>query len=80
MTVENKIKRIIAEELGFKENEVTEDKSIISNLGADSLDVVELTMAIEENFGIEIPDEDVEKLETVKDIIDYVAKTQRVDK
>jgi len=76
MAIESKIKKIIAEELGFKENEITDDKTIVSDLGADSLDIVELTMAIEENFVIEVPDEDLEKLETVKDVIDYVKKAE----
>ncbi len=72
--VEAKIKEIIVEQLNVDESEVTPDASFIDDLGADSLDTVELVMAIEEAFDIEIPDEDAEKIRTVKDAIDYVVK------
>ncbi|NPA15001.1 MAG: acyl carrier protein [Deferribacteres bacterium] len=72
--IEAKIKEIIVEQLNVDESEVTPEASFIDDLGADSLDTVELVMAIEEAFDIEIPDEDAEKIRTVKDAIDYVVK------
>ncbi len=72
--IEAKIKDIIVEQLNVDESEVTPDASFIDDLGADSLDIVELVMAIEETFDIEIPDEDAEKIRTVKDAIEYVQK------
>ncbi|WP_068550103.1 acyl carrier protein [Thermosulfidibacter takaii] len=72
--VEAKIKEIIVEQLNVDESEVTPEASFIDDLGADSLDIVELVMAIEEAFDIEIPDEDAEKIKTVKDAVDYVVK------
>ena len=72
MAVEEKIKSIIAEQLGVKAEEVTPEASFIDDLGADSLDTVELIMALEEEFGIEIPDEDAEKMTTVGDAIRYI--------
>lgn len=70
--VEEKVKSIIAEQLGVKPEEVTPQASFIDDLGADSLDTVELVMALEEEFGIEIPDGDAEKMSTVGDAIKYV--------
>jgi acyl carrier protein len=70
---ETKIKQIIAEKLGVSQDKVTSQASFIDDLGADSLDQVELIMAFEDAFDIEIPDEDAEKLRTVKDAIDYLA-------
>ncbi len=70
--VEKKVKEIIVEQLGVEESEVTPTASFVDDLGADSLDTVELVMAFEESFGIEIPDEDAEKIATVKDAIDYI--------
>jgi acyl carrier protein len=70
--VEAKVKKIIVEQLGVDESEVTPDASFIDDLGADSLDTVELVMALEEEFGVEIPDEDAEKIVTVKDAIQYI--------
>lgn len=70
--VEDKVKQIIVEQLGVDESEVTSTASFVDDLGADSLDTVELVMAFEEGFGIEIPDEDAEKIQTVKDAISYV--------
>ncbi len=68
----DKIKEIIAEQLGVEPEEVTLESSFIDNLGADSLDVVELVMALEEEFDIEIPDEDAEKITTVNDAVEYI--------
>ena len=70
--VEDKVKQIIVEQLGVDEGEVTQNASFVDDLGADSLDTVELVMAFEEAFDIEIPDEDAEKIATVKDAIDYI--------
>lgn len=72
MAVEEKVKSIIAEQLGVKPEEVTPTASFIDDLGADSLDTVELVMAFEEEFGIEIPDEDAEKITTVGDAVKYI--------
>jgi acyl carrier protein len=71
-STEEKVKQIIVEQLGVDEGEVTPTASFIDDLGADSLDTVELVMALEEGFGIEIPDEDAEKITTVKDAINYI--------
>ncbi len=71
---EEKIKDIIVEQLGVNADQVTREAKMIEDLGADSLDAVELVMAIEEEFGIEVPDEQAEKLSAVGDIIDYVEK------
>ncbi|MBI1748184.1 MAG: acyl carrier protein [Acidobacteria bacterium] len=70
--VEKKVKEIIVEQLGVDEAEVTLTASFVDDLQADSLDTVELVMNFEETFGIEIPDEDAEKIKTVKDAVDYV--------
>ncbi|MFA5261619.1 MAG: acyl carrier protein [Candidatus Omnitrophota bacterium] len=72
MAVEEKIRSIIAEQLGVKVDEVTSQASFIDDLGADSLDTVELIMALEEEFSVEIPDEDAEKMTTVGDAIKYI--------
>jgi len=71
-STEEKVKQIIVEQLGVDEAEVTPTASFIDDLGADSLDTVELVMALEEGFGIEIPDEDAEKITTVKDALAYI--------
>ena len=71
-SVEEKVKHIIVEQLGVDEDEVKPDASFVDDLGADSLDVVELVMALEEEFEMEISDEDAEKLATVKQAIDYI--------
>lgn len=71
----NRVKKIVAEHLGVEESKVTDTASFIDDLGADSLDTVELVMAFEEEFGCEIPDEAAEKILTVKDAIDYLNKT-----
>ena len=78
--VEQRVKKIIAEQLGVKEAEIKNPSSFVDDLGADSLDTVELVMAFEEEFGIEIPDEDAEKITRVKEAIDYIeahAKTKK---
>jgi acyl carrier protein len=74
MSVEEKVKSIIVEQLGVDAAEVTPEASFVDDLGADSLDTVELVMAFEEAFNIEIPDEDAEKIQKVKDAIDYIDK------
>ncbi|MEE9171580.1 MAG: acyl carrier protein [candidate division NC10 bacterium] len=70
--IEQKAKKIIVEQLGVDEAEVTPDASFVEDLGADSLDTVELIMVLEEEFGIEIPDEDAEKIVHVKDVVQYI--------
>ena len=72
MAVQDKITEIIVEQLGVKPEEVVSEASFVDDLGADSLDTVELVMALEEEFGIEIPDEDAEKIQTVGDAIRYI--------
>ncbi|HLA51273.1 MAG TPA: acyl carrier protein [Thermodesulfobacteriota bacterium] len=74
MVVENKVKKIIVDQLGVGEEEVKSEASFVDDLGADSLDTVEMVMAFEEEFNIEIPDEDAEKIKTVKDAVDYINK------
>ena len=74
MAIEERVKEIIVKQLGVSESEVTSEASFINDLGADSLDTVELVMAFEEEFGLEIPDEEAEKLETVQHAIDYLKK------
>ena len=71
-SIEERVKKIVIEQLGVKEDEVTNNASFVEDLGADSLDTVELVMAFEEEFGIEIPDEDAEALQTVGDAIRYL--------
>ena len=71
-SVDERVKQIIVEQLGVDEGEVTPSASFVDDLGADSLDTVELVMAFEEAFDIEIPDEQAEKIRTVKDAIDYI--------
>lgn len=70
--IEARVKKIVVEQLGVKEDEVTTDASFVDDLGADSLDTVELVMALEEEFETEIPDEDAEKIVTIKDAVSYV--------
>lgn len=69
-----KVKAIIAEQLGVEEDEVTMEASFIDDLGADSLDIVELIMALEEEFDLEIPDSEAEKITAVSDVVDYIKK------
>jgi len=73
-SIDEKVKQIIVEQLGVDEAEVTPTASFVDDLGADSLDTVELVMAFEEAFSIEIPDEEAEKIRTVKDAIAYIEK------
>ncbi|MBX7137951.1 MAG: acyl carrier protein [Oligoflexia bacterium] len=74
--ISKRIKEIIVEQLGVGIEEVNPEASFIEDLGADSLDIVELIMALEEEYDIEIPDEDAEKIQTVKDVISYVEERQ----
>ncbi len=74
MSVEDKVKSIIAEQLGVEGSEVTEAASFTEDLGADSLDIVELVMAFEEEFDLEIPDEDAEKIVKVEDACSYISE------
>jgi acyl carrier protein len=71
-TVEERVKKIVVEQLGVKEEEVSNESSFVDDLGADSLDTVELVMALEEEFECEIPDEEAEKITTVQQAIDYI--------
>ncbi len=75
--LEEKVKKIIIDQLGVDEAEVTPEAKFIDDLGADSLDTVELVMALEEEFGIEIPDEDAEKIATVRDAIHYIQEHKK---
>ncbi|MGR9051046.1 MAG: acyl carrier protein [Gammaproteobacteria bacterium] len=72
--VEERVKKIVAEQLGAKKEDIGNDASFVDDLGADSLDTVELVMALEEEFECEIPDEEAEKITTVQQAIDYVEK------
>ena len=74
--IADKVKKIVVEHLGVEESKVTETASFIDDLGADSLDTVELVMAFEEAFGVEIPDDAAEKITTVKDAIEFIEKHQ----
>ncbi|UCF06194.1 MAG: acyl carrier protein [bacterium] len=72
MTVEERVKKVIEEQLSVNQDQITRDASFIDDLGADSLDTVELVMALEEEFGVEIPDEEAEKITKVGEAIDYI--------
>ncbi|MDK2855115.1 MAG: acyl carrier protein [Bacillota bacterium] len=72
MSIFDRVKEIIVDQLGVDEEAVTPEASFVDDLGADSLDIVELVMALEEEFGIEIPDEDAEKITTVGDAVEYI--------
>lgn len=73
-TIEERVKKIVVEQLGVKEEEVSNESSFVDDLGADSLDTVELVMALEEEFDTEIPDEEAEKIRTIQHAIDYIKK------
>jgi acyl carrier protein len=73
-SIEKRVKEIVAEQLGVEESQVTNEASFMDDLGADSLDTVELVMALEEEFEIEISDEDAEKIQTVQDAVDYITE------
>ena len=75
-SIAEQVKSIVAEQLGVKEEEVTNDASFVEDLGADSLDTVELVMALEEEFDTEIPDEDAERITTVQEALDYITARQ----
>ena len=77
MSVQEKIKRIIAEQLGVDEEDVKPEASFVNDLGADSLDLVELIMAMEEEFDIKIEDEEAEKIKTVQDVVDFIANATK---
>ena len=79
-SVQERVIDIVAEQLGVDKEKVTPETSFVNDLGADSLDTVELVMAFEEAFGIEIPDEDAEKIATVKDAIEYIEKHAKAAK
>jgi acyl carrier protein len=76
-SIEQKVKDIIVEQLGVNPDQVTSDAKFIEDLGADSLDTVELVMALEEEFGQEIPDEEAEKLQSVGDVVKYIEERQK---
>ncbi len=76
-SIEERVKKIIVDQLGVDEAEVTPEAKFIDDLGADSLDTVELVMALEEEFGVEIPDEDAEKITTVKHALSYIQEHQK---
>ncbi len=75
-TIEERVQKIVVEQLGVKEDEVSSTSSFVDDLGADSLDTVELVMALEEEFETEIPDEDAEKITTVQQAVDYINAQQ----
>jgi len=77
MSVEQRVKQIIVEQLGVDEGQVDASASFVDDLGADSLDIVELVMAFEEAFDIDIPDEDAEKISTVKEAVDYIENKKK---
>ena len=72
--IEQQVKKVVAEQLSINEADIKNESAFISDLGADSLDTVELVMALEDTFGIEIPDDQQEKIQTVQDAIDYISK------
>jgi len=74
MSVEERVKKIVIEQLGVEESQVTKEASFVDDLGADSLDTVELVMALEEEFKLEIPDEEAEKISTVGQAVEYIEK------
>ena len=79
MDIKEKVVKVVVEQLGVKEEEVKSEARFVEDLGADSLDTVEMVMAIEEEFGIEIPDDDAEKAKTVGDVISYIDSKLKAD-
>src|ERR1700722_15983491 len=79
-TVADRVKKIVVEQLGVKEEDISNDSSFVDDLGADSLDTVELVMALEEEFGIEIQDEEAEKITTIQQAIDFIEKQKNGEK
>ena len=77
MNVEDKVRKVVVDQLGVDEDKVTLSASFVDDLGADSLDTVELVMALEEEFGCEIPDDDAEKITTVQQAVDYINEHQK---
>ena len=77
MSNEDRVKKVIMEQLGVKEEQITDNASFVDDLGADSLDTVELVMAFEEEFDCEIPDDAAEKIQTVKDAIDFLKENSK---
>jgi len=77
VSVEQKVKQIIVDQLGVDEGQVEDNASFVEDLGADSLDIVELVMALEEQFDLDVPDEEAEKLKTVKDVTDYIKSKKK---
>lgn len=75
-TIDERVKKIVVEQLGVKEEEASNEASFVDDLGADSLDTVELVMAFEEEFDMEIPDEDAEKIRTIQQAVDYIKKAK----
>ena len=75
--IENRVKKVVAEQLGVKEEEVKNDSSFIDDLGADSLDTVELVMAFEEEFDIEIPDDQAENIATIQNAVDHISNAKK---
>lgn len=75
--IEQQVKKLVAEQLSINEADIKNDSAFIADLGADSLDTVELVMALEDNFGIEIPDDQQEKIQTVQDAIDYITEHKK---
>ncbi|ANU65488.1 acyl carrier protein [Turicimonas muris] len=75
--IEQQVKKVVAEQLSINEADIKDDSAFIADLGADSLDTVELVMALEDNFGIEIPDEQQEKIQTVQDAIDFIKANKK---
>jgi acyl carrier protein len=73
-TIQQRVNDILAEQLGVELNVLTPEANLVDDLGADSLDVVELVMALEEEFGVEIPDEEVENIRTIRDVTEYIAR------
>ncbi len=79
MAVEDRVKELVVDQLGVSAEEVVPESTFVDDLGADSLDIVELVMAIEEEFGLEIPDDDAEKIQSLQDAINYVEERTKQD-